>query len=360
MLLAVALLLTGLPFGLLIANLVQYRRPQAAPGRPSLSVLIPARDEEANIGAACAAVLESTGVDVELIVLDDHSTDRTASILVAIADPRLRVVHAPPLPPGWSGKQHACARLAEHARHPLLIFVDADVRLAPDALSCMASFMAARPAVGLASGVPHQILRSWSEALALPMIHFLLLSYLPIARMRRSVAPSLGAGCGQLFIARAEAYARAGGHAAIHASRHDGLMLPRAFRRAGIMTDLFDADRLAAVRMYDGFPPLWEGLTKNATEGIARPISLPIWTAILAGGHLLPWAVLLSGSWTGALWAGVSILGRVMLAVRFRQPLWSALAHPLGVLFLLAVQWTALLRVVRGRPSTWRGRSYPS
>ena len=98
-----------------------------------------------------------------------------------VADPRLRVAEAPPLPPGWSGKQHACAALGALARHELIVFVDADVRLAPDALSRMAGFMQANPGVGLASGFPAQVTLTWSERLLLPLIHFLLIGFLPIA-----------------------------------------------------------------------------------------------------------------------------------------------------------------------------------
>ena len=264
------LALAGLPLGLMLDNLRRFRRPALAAGRPALSVLIPARNEAANIGDAVAAVLASEGVDVELIVLDDGSTDATPQILAGIGDPRLRVAAGGTLPAGWSGKQHACAALARLASRPLLVFVDADVRLAPDALSRMAGFMGTHD-VGLASGFPRQVTRSWSEVLLLPLIHFLLLGYLPLVQMQRSGSTGLGAGCGQLFIARADAYAAAGGHAAIRASLHDGLMLPRAFRRAGFMTGLFDATSCATCRMYSNAAQVWEGLTKNATEGMAKP-----------------------------------------------------------------------------------------
>ena len=212
-----ALALAALPFCLLLDNLRRFRRPGLAAGTPAISVLIPARNEAANIGPATAAILASQGVTLELIVLDDGSTDETPHILAAITDPRLRTVTGSPLPPGWSGKQHACAGLARLATYGLMVFVDADVRLAPDALSRMAQHIAATGA-GLASGFPRQITSSWSEILLLPLIHFLLLGYLPIIQMNRSCSPGLGAGCGQLFIARADAYAEAGGHAAIRAS----------------------------------------------------------------------------------------------------------------------------------------------
>ncbi len=355
----VALVLAAVPLGLALANLRLLRAPERAAGRPAVSVLIPARNEEANIAAACAAVLASEGVEIELVVLDDGSTDRTPEILAGIGDARLVVASAPPLPAGWSGKQHACQRLSERASHELMVFVDADVRLAPDAVSRMAGFMLRNPAVELGSGFPRQVTLTWSEVLLLPLIHFLLLGFLPMAVMRRSVSPGLGAGCGQLFIARRTAYRAAGGHAAIRASLHDGIMLPRAFRRAGWMTDLFDAGGFARCRMYVNAAQVWEGLCKNATEGMAKPGALPIWTAILVGGQVLPLVLMLSApSWPAgaALACGIGL--RLVLARRFVQSVVSAVLHPVGVAALLVVQWWSLGRSLLGGKATWRGRAY--
>jgi len=347
--------LAALPFCLGIDNLRRLQRPHPAPGRPPISVLIPARNEEANIAAAVTAILASSDVELDLCVLDDGSTDRTPEILAAITDPRLRVLTGGVLPPGWSGKQHACARLAEAARHELLVFVDADVRLAPDALSRMAGFMHLND-VGLASGFPRQITVGWAEWLLLPLIHFLVIGYLPIGMMERDPTPKFGAGCGQLFIARATAYRQAGGHTAIRASLHDGVTLPRAFRSAGIMTGLFDATDLAACRMYQSTQAVWEGLTKNATEGMAKPIALPIWTTLLAGGHVLPFLLLPAPF--AILACSLAWGFRAILAWRFRQTWRSAILHPIGVAALLALQWAALLRSAAGVKATWRGRAY--
>jgi hypothetical protein len=352
------LILAALPLLLGLDNLRRYRTPAPAVGWPSISVLIPARNEAANIADAVAAVLQNTSVDLELLVLDDGSTDATPDILRAIPDPRLRVLQGSGLPSGWCGKQHACAKLAEQARHELLVFVDADVRLAPDALIRMAGFMERNP-VALASGFPRQITKTWSEILLLPLIHFLLLGYLPMVQMNRSASPGLGAGCGQLFIARRAGYDRAGGHAAIRASLHDGITLPRAFRRAGLMTGLFDASHFATCRMYTSASQVWEGLTKNATEGMAKPLALPIWTVILAGGQVLPLIMLLAAPSAAAAVALACGIGfRLILAARFRQPIVSALLHPVGVAALLILQWAALLRAATGRKTTWRGRAY--
>lgn len=363
-----ALALAAIPALFCAVNLFFYRRLPGGSSRPApLSVLIPARNEEAQIAGALESVLANAG-DFEVIVLDDHSADRTADIVARIAmrDRRVRLEPAPALPPGWSGKQHACHVLAGLARHELMVFIDADVRLAPDALRRMTAFMDSKRA-GLASGFPLQFTETLAEKLAVPVIHFLLLGYLPMFALRFSGSPALGAGCGQLMLARRDAYFQAGGHAAIRASLHDGIKLPRAFRAHGIMTELFDATDIATCRMYAGAGQVWSGFAKNATEGMATPIALPVWTMLLFGGHVLPFLILAASLFAEippeamrlALVAGAVSLGtRVLLAVRFRQSMLGALLHPLGILLTLAIQVYALWRARSGRSATWRGRSY--
>ena len=366
----VSLLLASLPSLMTAINLRVLARgtaplPSGAPA--AVSVLIPARNEEAGIGACVAAALASTGVDLEVIVLDDHSADATAAIVsrLAAVDPRVRLHAAPPLPPGWSGKQHACHALATLARKPTLVFVDADVRLEPRAAAGLA---AALGHADLVSGVPRQVMGSTVEMMLIAMINTMLLGYLPIPLMRRDKRPALGAGCGQMMAVRADSYAKAGGHAGIRHSLHDGLLLPRLFRSAGLLTDLVAGAELASCRMYVGAAATIAGSLKNATEGIAKPVALPIWTVLLLGGHLLPWlvlpAALLAGNGTAAAVAAPACAGPMLAhlaqAVRCREPLASVLLHPLSVALLVGVQWLALLRQARGRPSTWRGRTYPA
>lgn len=363
----VALLLAALPTVMTIVNLVVLRAPAPARDAVRVAVLIPARDEEAGIAACVESALACVGVDLEVVVLDDQSTDRTAAIVADIAarDSRLRLLSAPALPPDWSGKQHACHVLAGWTDAPILVFLDADVRLAPDAAARLAGALAN---VDLVSGVPRQRIGSLAEALVIPMINMLMLGYLPIPMMRRDGRPALAAACGQLIAVRAPSYRRAGGHAAIRRSLHDGLMLPRAFRAAGLRTDLVAGASLATCRMYAGWSAVVAGTTKNATEGMATPVALPIWTILLLGGHVVPWfaleIALAAGSRQAALLAAIACAGplaaRGLQALRCREPLTTVPLHPFGVAWLVALQWLALVRQRRGRPATWRGRTYPA
>ena len=363
-----SLVCAAVPSVLFLRNLRSFSPPQTSPASrnlPSVSVLIPARNEERNIAAALTSVLAGRGAELEVIVMDDHSTDRTAEIVreFARADSRVRLETAPPLPSGWCGKQHACAVLAERARNPLLVFMDADVCLEPFGLARMATFIFERE-VALASGVPRQVTQTFWEKLLIPLIHFLLLGFLPLHRMRASTKPAYAAGCGQLFIARADAYHACGGHSAICASLHDGIKLPRVFREHGFKTDLFDATEVASCRMYASGREVFAGLAKNATEGLAAPARIIPITVLLALGQVVPFVLLFvptlpPSSQVLVAAACVCALGPRLHARKiFRQPTLGAILHPLGIVTLLGIQWFALFRKVFGRKPQWRGRSY--
>jgi hypothetical protein len=363
-----AFALAALYAGMTFANLALFRAPP--PPRldlPPVSVLIPARDEATNIGPAVAAALASRGTEVEVLVLDDGSTDVTPAIVAETAarDARLRLLEGAPLPAGWNGKQHACWQLAQAARYPLLVFVDADVRLEPDAVARLASGMEAE-GLDLLSGFPRQRTGSLAEDLVVPQVLVLLLGYLPLWLARWRPDESFAAACGQLIAVRAEAYRTSGGHKAFAMRIHDGLHLPRLIRRYGGRTDIADAVPLATCRMYDGLAQVWAGFSKNATEGMATPRALPVWTLLLGGGHLLPW-LLLPIAWAAG--AGIAIamaslaialvyMARAALAVRGRQSALSVLLHPAGVAMSLAIQWRALFAARAGKHVEWRGRTY--
>lgn len=358
----VCLVAAALPAALAAVNAFFFRPPPrvAAVSPVAMSVLIPARNEEAGIAACVEAVLASRGVELDVIVLDDDSTDRTAAIVceVAAKEARLRLESAPPLPAGWCGKQHACFALSKFARHDLFVFLDADVRLARDGLARLVAFREKRRAA-LVSGFPRQETGTPLEKLVIPLINWLLVGYLPMVGMRLSRWAAFGAGCGQWFLTDRASYAAVSGHAAVKGSLHDGLTLPRAYRRAGFRTDVCDATDLAVCRMYRSAAGVWLGLAKNAREGMATAVQLPVWTFLLLAGHVAPFLLLADRDAVPVAGAAcVLSLGlRVATAVWFRASLGGALLHPVGVLVLLAIQWFAAYRALAGRPVGWKGRA---
>ncbi len=370
--LAVASMLCAITPAVLFAmNMRRYKAPAVAGVRelPAISVLIPARDEAHGIEAAVASVLASEGVRFEVVVMDDHSTDGTGALVAAMAerDVRVRLEYAPKLGSGWNGKQHACWSLAHVARNDVFCFMDADVRLEPQALARMAEFLQASDSA-LVSGFPRQETGTWMEWLLLPLIHFVLLGFLPMDRMRKGTDPAFAAGCGQFLMVERGAYFAAGGHAEIKATMHDGLLLPRLIRQYGMRTDLADLTGLARCRMYRNAGQVWQGLAKNATEGIAAPVRILPISLVLAMGQIVPYLLLtpillgrhvvpevlvfvlvaVAGAW----------LPRVLAAWRYRQDWRGAVLHPAGIAVLLAIQWYSLGRKLTGGAVSWKSRAY--
>ena len=365
----VGFLCTLIPAALTLMNMREFHRcPPQGPVQ-AVSVLVPARNEANAICRLISDVLASRGVQLELLILDDESTDGTGDLVAKIAtdEPRLQLLRGTPLPDGWCGKQFACATLAKHASNEILLFLDVDVSLAPDAINRSLAYLDISRA-DLVSGFPKQITHSFLEWLVLPLIHYLLLGYLPIHRSRLTGDIGMAAGCGQWFLTHRKSYFAAGGHEAIKASLHDGIMLPRAYRRAGLTTDIFDASDIASCRMYSRSIDVCVGLAKNATEGIGSPKTILPFTVLLAGGSILPIGLVTTGfldgwhawsTWTIAfalIAAALTYLPRCLNAYRFQESTLSVLAHPLGIAVFLGIQWYAFIRRSLGCHTSWRGR----
>ncbi|HUP78869.1 MAG TPA: glycosyltransferase [Pirellula sp.] len=369
----VVLLIALLPVAMFLKNATEFLPAcseqellkQASSQR--VSILIPARNEESSIGPSLETILSNRHPSFEVLVLDDQSEDQTASQVQSFAtrDSRVRLLTSNALPPGWNGKQHACWQLANQSQYEWLLFLDADVRLAEDAVvRCVAEQI--RSQSPLISGFPMQETGTMAEKILIPLMHYVLLGYLPIDRMRSSLGVGLAAGCGQLFFADKQIYMSIGGHSAIRNSRHDGIQLPRTFRRAGYRSDIFDATDIARCRMYTSTKEVCNGLLKNATEGIANARLILPFSILLIGGSVLPGLSFVLGYLAGAssiaqailfLALAISLIPRLLACMRFQQSYVGAVLHPLGVACFVAIQWVAILRKQLGLTTKWRGRT---
>jgi glycosyltransferase involved in cell wall biosynthesis len=389
-----ALLSSAIPLLVTMGNLRLYRgthagrraRPHGVPaqepgadrasaeshgeGAVAVTVCIPARNEAANIEACVRSALACDGVEVEVCVYDDHSTDGTGDIVrrIAAEDPRVRIVPTVPLPDGWNGKMWGCDRMGRAARGEWVLFTDADVRLAPE---CLSATVAAAESLrcDLLSTVPRQLTGSWAEDAIVPLIHYVLLGYLPMGRMRATLDPAASAGCGQFMFARRDAWLAIDGYSRFCGTMHDGIRMPREFRRAGLRTDLFDGTSLAQVRMYRGFAQTWRGFAKNAYEGLGSPVLLLLVTALHVFGQVAAWAILVGSAvaaaaglsvsplpaWIAAAAIAVQLAHRIILRKAFGHSWRAVLLHPIGLAMLTAIQWHSLWLSVRGRRE-WRGR----
>jgi hypothetical protein len=237
----------------------------AATAIEPITVCVPARNEATRLPALIADLRAQVGVPrLRVLILDDASTDNTAAAATAAiaGDERCTVIRSDTEPdPGWTGKAAACARLAALADTQTLVFLDADIRLAPNAVAAAVA-QSHRQGVALLSPWPRQRAGSAAEAVVQPLLCWAWASTLPISMANRSTRPSTAVACGQFLVFDAEAYRAIGGHGAVAASATEDLDIARALRRSGFRTALVAAGRLADTRMYSGAAELDAGYTR--------------------------------------------------------------------------------------------------
>lgn len=361
--------------GLVARAVIQYRhytivRPQELARResaPPVSVIVPARNEEKNIGGCIEAILKQDypPEKLKLIVIDDNSEDRTAAIVreTAGSDSRVQLLSGEPLPPGWLGKPWACSRGAAKAEGEWLCFIDADTVAFPPLIGSAVSLVSSR-GLDLLSLQPFQQIVSFGERLLLPTGFFLIAFTQDIRRTNDPAFPDAAVN-GQFLFIRRSAYEAVGGHGAVAGAIAEDSALARRMKAAGQRIFVCGTEGLLHTRMYSNFRALWEGTARQAAQLLTRAI-LP-WIALAAlilawASMLLPLADLLSGPrWIAfgfALAGTLTLLGVHIGAARyFRIPFWYGLLYPagysLGAAVLIFAAWQSAKRQTR-----WKGRVY--
>lgn len=356
-------------------NLLAADRLEKAP-RPSrhrlASILVPARNEEANLAVLLPLLENQTWPDMEILVLDDDSGDGTAAVALSHL-PRVRMLRGKPLPKGWIGKSWACAQLAEEAKGDILLFCDADARPAPEAVARTLGLLEARKAGALAC-LPRQLLGTWAEGAVVPLVmHLPVLGFLPLPLVRRRPEAALSLGVGQWFAFTREAYLAIGGHASVRRSLAEDMALGRRIKEAGLGLAACLSVRDVSVRMYRGAGEVRAGFRKNLVvlTGTGRFRAALVLAAYLAI-FVVPWALALWAAFSLALGAasglapmaalvpGLMLLAsRLAVAAAYREPAWAWLASPIGSLSVLALAVQSW-RGYHARSLTWKGRRLDS
>jgi hypothetical protein len=329
------------------------------PVRDRVSVLMPARNEAHRIGPGIASLVRQRGVDdLEILVLDDNSTDGTseAVLAAAAADPRVRVLTGRPLPEGWRGKPHACAQLADAATGSVLVFVDADVTFEPHAMASAIALMRRRH-LDYVSPFPRQLTGSLAEKLLQPLTAWTRLSMVDMRHAEDSHENGSLLANGQFIVAEAKAYWRAGGHAAIRDAVIDDLWLASAMKATGSRGVPVEGSGLAACRMYDGWADLREGYTRWLWILFPTRRNLVKTIAQLVCSELVPPLAALRGSRIGLLGYTAAVAGRVVSGRAARDRIFPyALASPVTAAISAGMYVDSVRRHQRGELS-WKGRS---
>lgn len=356
-----AILLLFLLVRLAVATVNCLSRPylpaSAGPPQERISVLIPARNEERSLARLLADLTAAEGDLFEILVYDDQSDDGTAALVrrVAAAHPRIRLLRGGKLPAGWLGKNHACDALAAEARGDVLLFLDADVRLAPDAVRRAARCMR-EGGLDLLSLFPRQELPTPGSRLSVPLMNWILLSLLPLEAVRRAPQASLSAANGQFMAFRAARYRAARPHREHRASPVEDLAIAAGCKAAGWKTTVLLGRDDVACRMYDTLGDAITGFSKNIFRFFGGSAALAY--AFALATTLGPVAAALAGGLrAGALYAAGAVLLRICTSRTSRQ---SVAGNLLLMIPQQVVLWILLVHASlrkRRRELRWKGRN---
>jgi len=357
----------------LFLNLRALKRPRADSRLPEsvplISVMVPARNEEDNIETCLKSLQGQDYPNFEILVLNDHSSDNTAQIVrrMAAEDKRIRLFHSQPLPEGWAGKPFACYQLAQRARGSWFLFVDADTIHAPHMLRSVLSVAIKFNRPGLLSGFPRQIANSLPQKVAIPVLYFVIMSWLPIWWLHRSRKPRPSLAIGQFLLFPREDYWRIGGHKAVKSKIIEDVWLGVEINRSGSRHIAIDLSPVVSCNMYHDVGAMWEGFIKWMYS-VAALSRLGLAMLITAGYFffLAPfywlWRELFVAStgWEAIIgFQVVVIFGmRWLVDSRFKEPVVSAFLHPLGFTFLILTALYAGSRQVVGVGVRWKNRLY--
>ncbi|MGA7695048.1 MAG: glycosyltransferase [Candidatus Sulfotelmatobacter sp.] len=330
---------------------------------PAVSVIIPARNEEACLAACLQSLLAQIGVTFEIIVVDDHSTDRTRDIASSFSSKKIRVIEAGPLPAGSTGKNNAVTAGSKVARGDWLLFTDADTIHLPGSLASSLE-EAKRHQAAMLSYSPEQIVDSFWEKSVMPVIFAELASSFRPSQVSDPKSPAAAAN-GQYLLITREAYDAVGGHAAIAASLLEDVALARAVKRSGRKIFFRYGGDAVRTRMYRSFAQLREGWTKNLALLFPSPVRLAALRALefvlILASFAITIASILRGHERPALVAGIlAILLYAVFLTRIRRAHFSWDANILAV-FGLPLFSYLLLRSAKAHAEgsvPWKGRKY--
>jgi chlorobactene glucosyltransferase len=352
-----------------LLNLFYFRRrrPARLPEQPEkISVLIPARNEQANLPRCLDSLLAQSYQNLEILVMDDDSTDGTWTLLQGYASrypERIRIARSSSLPAGWVGTCWVCWQLGQLATGSWLAFVDADTVHHPDSIS-HAYQEARRRNSSLLSYVPDLILGTLAEKIGVPVITFAFYLLFPMGVIRWLRSRCAAMAVGPFLLVRRDTYERFGGHASLRDEIVDDVAMARAVKTVGEPVDLIDGTGLMYTRFYHNAREVWNGFSKAAFGAFGFSFLPYLVTLFFAYAIFLNPFLMLglhpSLSFSNPFFNQVLIIMalRLLLALRVRQSLLTVVLHPALIVFALLFCLNSLWRIAWGLPIVWKERAY--
>jgi chlorobactene glucosyltransferase len=334
--------------------------------RGLVSVLIPARNEEANIGRCLDSLLDQSYRNYEIIVLDDQSEDSTWQIISQYAHrfpKRIRAIRGVPLPGGWYGKTHAMQYLSRYARGDYLLFTDADTLHSRESLAWAVTNINEHNADFL-SGYVYQEVSTFGEALIVPTTYIMSAIVLPLWLIHRTTPSLLAFAVGQLVLFRRQAFDTIGGYSTVSEQISEDVFVARAVKKAGFRTVFLDIRDYVGCRLYRGYRESFDGIGKNIYDFFKnQPAFFASVASILAGFILLPLILIPIELNSGnpllrlSLFSVLTFLLAWSLTLYDRgQKWWLPLLYPLTFAHLFYMAWKSFGRVASQLGVEWKGR----
>jgi chlorobactene glucosyltransferase len=337
---------------------------------PLVSVLIPARNEAENIYRCLSSLSRQDYPNLEIIVLDDNSTDRTSEVVrkFAVKDSRISLVNGEPLKKGWLGKCFACQQLAKQAKGDYFVFTDADtLHFASTISKAFAALINNR--LDALSIYPSQITVTFHERMTVPFINFAILSFMPLLLVKKAKSSFFSTGIGQFFLFKREVYEKFGGHESIKGKILEDIYISKQVKKFGYKIMVFDGSNNIFCRMYHNFDEVIKGFTKVILaafnyNGFMEMIAISFFSILfLAPFLLLPTGVFIFG-WSGPvitfniIQICIILFIKIILAMRFKNRILDVLLTPVSVAYMVLIAGNSYFQAKFGKGIYWKGRTY--
>lgn len=353
----------------LVSNILYYRRRGKKirlDATEKISAMVPVRNEEEDIGNCLDSLLTQNYPNLEIIVMDDSSEDKSWEILKEYESQykdRIHVKRSLPLPEGWTGKNWVCHQLSEAATGSWMLFTDADTIRKPDCISNAYRECLARGSTYI-SYLPDLITVNLGEKVLLPIIYFAFYLLLPLRALKKIRNYYSAVAIGTFILIRGDIYQKVGGHAELKDEIVDDIYLARMVKKAGEDFDMIDGTGIFYSRFYTNVGEVWRGFTKNAFGAYGYSILPYIATLLFSYTAFLHPVVklVLYGNFSLAnpyfTQTLLIVAIRLIVMLRTRHSFFSILFHPVMVAFSLLFALNSLFKIMLGLPVVWKGRAY--
>jgi len=355
---------------ILFKDTSRFKLPESVLAQnPLMSILIPARNEEKNIKRCIISLTKQDYKNIEILVLDDNSTDDTARIVLELSqkDPRIKLYSGEPLKKGWLGKSYACWQLSKHARGDYLIFTDADTLHFPNSISgavaCLLKYN-----LDALSVFPKEIMVTFHERMMVPFGHYIILSLMPLYLIRKIKTALFCTAIGQFMLFKKEVYKKIGGHKSIKGKMLEDIKISKRVKSFGYKFMIFDGRSNVYCRMYRNFREIVEGYSKVLFAVFDYKIyMISIAIILVAAIFLFPFLMLPIGilfDWSLVLieliilQIIIILITKTILSLRFKCKAVDIILHPISMIYLILIAINSVFNAKIGMGVYWKGRIY--